>query len=195
MPFGESCAVVLDAGCGEGYYTGRLSDSLSAQGFSPELYGFDISKFAVKAAAKAYKSIAFAVASCFAIPVADGSADCVVDVFAPLVEDEFLRVLRPGGVLILAVPGPRHLFGLKEILYDVPYENEYRETEYAGFSFIRRVAVQDTIHIAGAQTVQNLFAMTPYYWKTPVEGSRRLSETAVLDTEIEFDFLIYRKAG
>lgn len=192
---GNPAPVVLDAGCGEGYYTGRLLDSLSAHGFSPELYGFDISKFAVKAAAKAYKSIEFAVASCFEIPAADGSADCVVDVFAPLVEDEFRRVLRPGGILILAVPGPRHLFGLKEILYDAPYENEYRETEYEGFTFIRRVAVQDTIHIADAQTVQNLFAMTPYYWKTPVEGSRRLSETAALDTEIEFDFLIYRKAG
>lgn len=187
--------VILDAGCGEGYYTGRLTESLHAAGLHPDVYGFDISKFAVKSAAKHYKEISFAVASCFEIPAADSSADFVIDVFAPIVEGEFRRVLKPGGFLILAVPGPRHLFGLKEVLYDAPYENEYRETEYEGFSFQNRIPVRNEIKIKDQQTIQNLFAMTPYYWKTPVEGSRRLSETATLDTEIEFDFLIYRKVG
>lgn len=185
--------VILDAGSGEGYYTGRLYESLLAHGLKPELYGFDISKCAVKAAAKKYRAISFAVASCFEIPAADNSADCIINVFAPIVESELLRVMKPGGFLILAVPGPRHLFGLKEILYDAPYENEYRETEYDGFRFESRTAVRDEIRIQSAQTISDLFAMTPYYWKTPAEGSRRLNNTKELTTEIEFDFLVYRK--
>ena len=44
--------VVLDAGCGEGYYTGRVKAHLDALGIQEEFAGFDISKFAVKAAAK-----------------------------------------------------------------------------------------------------------------------------------------------
>ena len=185
--------VVLDAGCGEGYYTGRLYDDLKTHGFSVEVYGFDISKFAVKAAAKRYRSINFAVGSSFDIPVGSNSADCVINVFAPIVGEELNRVLKPGGFLILAVPGVRHLFGLKQILYDAPYENEYRETEYDGFLFQKRVAVQNQIVIDGNQTIMNLFAMTPYYWKTPVEGSERLRKTDTLSTQIEFDFLIYQK--
>ncbi len=187
--------IVLDAGCGEGYYTGRIYDDLIQHGFSPEVYGFDISKFAVKAAAKRYKAIDFAVGSIFAIPVQSRSADVVVNVFAPIVEAELNRVLKPGGHLILAVPGARHLFGLKEILYDAPYENEYKETQYDGFAFQKRVAVQDNITIHTNQTIMDLFAMTPYYWKTPVEGSERLKKTDTLTTQIEFDFLVYQKVG
>ena len=35
--------------------------------------------------------------------------------------------------------------------------------------------------------------MTPYYWKTPPEGARRLSEAKSLRTEIGFDFLLYQR--
>jgi 23S rRNA (guanine745-N1)-methyltransferase len=187
--------IILDAGCGEGYYTGRLYDDLKGYGLSPQVYGFDISKFAVKAAAKRYKEIAFAVGSIFDIPVQTNVVDCVIDVFAPIVESELNRVLKPGGFLILAVPGARHLFGLKEILYDQPYENEYKETSYEGFAFLRRVAAQDDIRIDGNQTIMDLFAMTPYYWKTTIEGSERLKQTDALSTQIEFDFLVYQKVG
>lgn len=187
--------VILDAGCGEGYYTGGMENQLTARGLSPQIYGFDISKFAVKAAARRYKSISFAVGSIFDIPVRTESVDCVVNVFAPIVEDELNRVLKPGGFLILAVPGARHLFGLKEILYDSPYENEYRETQYRGFRFQKRVAVQKEIQIDQNSSIMDLFAMTPYYWKTPVAGCERLRSTETLFTEIEFDFLIYQKVG
>lgn len=185
--------VLLDAGCGEGYYTGRLREALASNGLAPQLFGFDISKFAVKAAAKKHREISFAVASMFEIPVQSGAADCVFNVFAPIVEDELCRVLRPGGTLILAVPGERHLFGLKEILYENPYENEHRETEYRGFRFQKRVAVPLSLSLHDNDSIMNLFAMTPYYWKTPVEGCERLKNTTALCTEIEFDFLIYQK--
>ena len=105
--------VVLDAGCGEGYYTGRLAQAL---GERARVFGFDISKCAVRAAAKRYREIAFAVGSSFGIPFADAAADLVVNVFAPIVPEELARVVKPGGHLILAVPGERHLYGLKEIL-------------------------------------------------------------------------------
>lgn len=187
--------VVLDAGCGEGYYTGRLSEFLEHHSVQAGIYGFDISKFAVKAAAKKYRNISFAVGSMFGIPVLNESADLVTNVFAPIVPEELNRVTKPDGVMILAVPGEEHLFGLKKILYENPYENEHRETEYAGFTFLERVAVQGEIHTTDPEVMQNLFTMTPYYWKTPKEGCEKLKETESLDTGIEFDFLVYRKAG
>lgn len=185
--------VLLDAGCGEGFYTGRMVRYLQKKWFYPEAYGFDISKYAVREAAKRYPEISFAVGSMFHIPVLEESCGCVTDVFAPIVPEELFRVLRPGGVLILAVPGERHLYGLKEILYEKPYENERKDTEYPGFQFLERTSIKDAIEIHGNNNISDLFAMTPYYWKTPREGCERLRQTETLKTEISFDFLIYRK--
>lgn len=189
----SAAPIVVDAGCGEGYYTARLQIYFAKNDCKAVLAGFDISKFAVKAAAKRYKNTEFAVASMFDIPVADASADCLYAIFAPIVPDEFARVLKPGGSLILAVPGERHLYGLKEILYENPYENEYKETIYEGFTFCKRVPVWGEIYMDNPKTIADLFAMTPYYWKTSIAGSERLKETKELNTEIEFDFLVYRK--
>jgi 23S rRNA (guanine745-N1)-methyltransferase len=187
--------VILDAGCGEGYYTGRLQNKLTENGLNPQIFGFDISKFAIKAASKKYKDIDFAVGSIFNIPVMNCCADIVIDVFAPIVESELNRVLKPKGYLILAVPGVRHLYGMKEILYEAPYENEYKKTEYEGFEFLKRIPVKDDIVITDNQTIVDLFTMTPYYYKTGVDGGQRLKETERLKTHIEFDFLIYKKVG
>ena len=185
---------ILDAGCGEGYYTGRLREEFARRGIHAQIAGFDISKFAVKAAARRYPGIEFAVGSIFGIPAAPASADCVLNVFAPLVPEEFLRVLRPGGTLIIAVPGVRHLYGLKRILYDEPYENECKDTAYDGFSYQERVPVRGEIETRDKKVMQDLFAMTPYYWKTPPQGGERLKNMELFRTEIGFDFLVYRKA-
>lgn len=184
--------VILDAGCGEGYYLRGVADALKESGKTPECYGFDISKFAVKAASKRQKDADFAVASIFHIPVADHSADCLLNVFAPMVPEEFSRVMKPGSLFLFAVPAERHLFGLKEILYENPYENEHKETDYPGFEFVKRVPVSGMLHLTDPKQIQNLFAMTPYFWKTPIEGSRAIAAATELTTEIAFDFLVYR---
>lgn len=189
---GKKSPVLLDAGCGEGYYTAALWQSLSAVCESPVVCGFDISKFAVKAAAKC-KPLSLAVASCFDIPIADHSADVLTAVFSPIVPGEFARVIKPGGMMVLAVAAPRHLMGLKELLYEKPYENERKDTEYEGFKFERRVEITAEAQLDDNASVQNLFAMTPYYWKTPIEGSRRLAAAQSLYTELGFDLLVYRR--
>ena len=129
----------------------------------------------------------------FDIPVADNCCDLVLNVFAPIVPAEFARVLRAGGVLLIAVPSERHLLGLKEILYEVPYENEKTETEYEGFDFLERIPLRGTITLTEPEQIANLFSMTPYYWKTSQAGSERLRQATRLETEIGFDLLLYRR--
>lgn len=43
------------------------------------------------------------------LPVQDAAADVILDVFAPRSGQEFARVLRPGGVLVVVTPAPGHL--------------------------------------------------------------------------------------
>lgn len=118
----------LDAGCGEGYYTKELGEALGG-----EVYGIDISKDALRYAAKQIKNGSFAVASAYSLPFSDDSFSLITAVFSPLAEKEFKRVLTSDGTLIMAIPGRYHLFGLKSVLYDKPYEN----TVYRGLRISR----------------------------------------------------------
>lgn len=184
---------ILDMGCGEGYYSRAIAQELTRQGLAFELLGLDIAKPAVRRAAKhAPEHCSYAVASCFACPVKDGWADVAVNVFAPFAREETLRVLRSGGTFLYAVPGPRHLFGLKEVLYETPYENPVQTVEYPGFSDEGAVDAEGTIRVEGT-AVQDLFCMTPYYWKTPREGAERLAQCTEITTPIQFRFLKFRK--
>lgn len=182
--------VVLDAGCGEGYYTARLDGALREAGLRPHTAGFDISKAAAKAAAK--RGLDIAVASCFRAPVADNRVDFQLSVFAPIVPGELRRVMKPGGRLVLAVPGPRHLWEMKEILYDRPYENKRQDTAYPGFQFEKRETLTGRLPLKDKTAIADLFAMTPYYWKTPRGGAEKLAAIDRLETAVAFDLLCYK---
>ena len=180
---------IVDAGCGEGSYDAYLYKAL---GDEPAIVGFDLSKETVRLAAKLLPEAAFCVGGSFCAPVRDGWADLLLNIFSPFAGAEFRRMLRPGGHLVYAVPTARHLYGLKEVLYDQPYENEVKDTAYEGFTFVRSVEAAAQLTLTG-DAVQQLFAMTPYYWNTPADGAARLQACKSLTTEIGFRYLVYQK--
>ena len=181
--------LLLDAGCGEGYYTAVLRERL------PKLscVGIDISKEAVKLAARRNPEGEFAVASAFHLPLAPESCDAVLCVFAPLAGEEFLRVLRPGGRLYCAFPGKRHLLELKEVLYDRVRLNEENPHALAGFCWEESIPLAFSIHLPDRQAIQDLYAMTPYYYRTPKAGAARLAALESLDCRCEFEIAVFRK--
>ena len=189
---GDSPAI-LDAGCGEGYYTAGIYSALCAAGKSPRMAGIDISKFILRTAAKREKAIEFAVASSYRLPLADESVDVLVNCFSPLALEEFRRVLKPGGAFLYVVPAADHLWELKQVLYDQPYPNEEKETPYEGFSYEQIVPVEATITLDNQTDIHNLFQMTPYYWKTPKSGSDRLAALEQLTTRISFRIHTFKK--
>lgn len=185
--------VLLDSGCGEGWYTAGLFQALSAQGKHPRAAGVDISKFALRKAAKRLPEGEFAVASVYRLPLPDQSADLITNVFSPLAAEEFERILRPGGHYLYVVPSARHLWQMKEVLYPQPYENPVKQEDYPGFEHTGTVPVRYTISMDDPAHWMALFHMTPYAWKTPKEGIQRLEHLSHLDTEIGFDIHIYRR--
>ena len=185
---------ILDAGCGEGYYTAGIHQALTEAGRQPRMAGIDISKFILRSAAKRTKAVEFAVASCYRLPLADESVDLLLDCFSPLAAEEFRRVLRPGGTFLYVVPAADHLWQLKEVLYDHPYPNEEKEVLYEGFTLEQVVPVEADITLENREDIHNLFQMTPYYWKTPKEGAERLSALETLTTRIAFRIHVFRKA-
>lgn len=184
--------VLLDSGCGEGYYTAGICERLRTQGLDARVAGVDLSRSALKKAARRTKEAEFAVASAYHLPVADGAADVLLNCFSPLALEEFRRVLRPGGTYLYVVPGARHLWELKQVLYDAPYENTEEETPYEGFVYENIIPVEFSMEL-DAPALRDLFRMTPYYWKTPRSGSERLAALKCLRVTASFRVHQFRK--
>ena len=109
---GEQVTLV-DSGCGEGYYTAGVVSALGQDGRTVEAAGVDISKFALRHAARRSRETEFAVGSAYHLPVSGHRADLLINCFSPLATEEFHRVLRPGGVFFYVVPAPEHLWEMK----------------------------------------------------------------------------------
>ncbi len=184
-------ATVLDCGCGECYYTHKISELLP----DAHIMGIDVSKDAVNYGCKRNKSLDLAVASVYAMPVADLSVDTAVSIFAPQATEEFARVLKPDGHLIMAIGGENHLWSLKKAVYEIPYKNEPTDYALEGFEFIGKKELKYTIDLKSAEDIKNLFSMTPYYHKTSREDIAKLDNLTQLTTEIEFEILIYKKVS
>ena len=184
---------LLDSGCGEGYYTTALFQALAREGRAPSAAGVDISKFALRRAARRLKEGEFAVASVYRLPLAPRSVDLLTNVFSPLCPEEFARVLRPGGLFCYVVPSARHLWEMKQVLYAKPYENPVKREDYPGFVWQGADQVRCTLSLSSNQDIMALFGMTPYAWKTPKEGVDRLSALEQLDCQAGFDIHVYRK--
>lgn len=185
--FAERQGSVLDICCGEGYYTAAL-------GRNPNLsvYGFDISREMVRLAAKRGGGRYF-VANMASIPIADESIDYAIHLFAPFHEASFARVLRSGGRLITVIPGQKHLFGLKQALYETPYENDEQLPQTTNLKLIHTTKVTEFITLQSQEDIQSVFRMTPYYFHTSQQDKEKLLSLSQLATAVEFLIAEYEK--
>lgn len=183
----QSIQVLVDAGCGQGYYTNAIHEACHC-----ETFGFDLSKYAVDEASKAHNGAFYGVCNIFHMPLSDECADALVSVFAPIDIRENARVLKQKGIFLKVAPGPKHLIDMKKVLYQDVYENEI-ETGYDGFELITEELLEDEILLQDQADIKALFQMTPYYWRTPKESVDKLFRMERLQTMIQFHITCYRK--
>lgn len=188
---GKRGMFILDVGCGECYYTSKVAAALEKH--APIVAGIDISKDALASGAKRSKNIELAVASAYDIPVADGRADVILNLFAPHSDSEFYRILQTGGTLVRVFPAARHLWELKAALYDTPYENEVGDFEIDGFDMTDKTELKYNIELCSNADVMNLFKMTPYSYKTGTEDEKKLDGIEKIATRVEFMIITYKK--
>lgn len=190
----ENTETVLDAGCGEGYYLSNLKDSIKEISRSDiALFGMDISKSAVNMAASRDKDINFLVGSSFNIPVKDESIDFIIRNFAPGDPEEFRRILKKNGKLLVVTPGIMHLFQLKEALYEKARKNEEKQGDFQGFKPIDHREIKYEIELTDNCDIKNLVSMTPYYWSITDETRNSLDTINFIKTTLHFNIDIYEK--
>ena len=103
--------VVLDAGCGDGFYLGSLARQI---GF--DAHGVDISIPAVDAAARRYPECEWIVANADrSLPYGDRSFSIVLSITGRMNAGEFRRVLRDDGRLLVALAAADDLIELRGV--------------------------------------------------------------------------------
>lgn len=181
----------LDCGCGTGYYTEKCSDNI-IQG-----YGLDISKQAIKVASKKHnknKNIFYFVSSSKDIPLKDKSVDLILNIFAPYFNNEFSRVLKDNGYLIIVSSNDNHLYELKQLIYDNPYYNDHTGKEVIkldSFTLIDEKKINYHITVNN-EDLMNLFMMTPYYYKTKEKDINKLNHVNTLDITVSFNISVLK---
>lgn len=187
--------IVVDAGCGEGYYLRRLRSHLHVRDQAALLCGMDISKHGIRVAAKRDPAGLYAVAGTYRMPVLPDRVDVLLTHFSPVSATDFRRVVRPGGVVLVGGPGEAHLFSFKELLYDAPARHEPEATlaDETGFEVITAHRIRYPLRLRGPGQVANLLLMTPFFWSVPPETQARLAAMDELDTEVDVIVHAYRR--
>ncbi len=172
-------SVIVDAGCGEGYYLEQLRAQLPASRLcTPTMIGFDISRSAVQAATRRFAAT-WLVASNRNIPLASGRADCLLSLFGFPVYESFREVLKEDGTLLVVTAGPQHLIELREVLYpSVRYSEStvVQQAQAAGFALGATSTLQFNTAPLGQLQIHQLLSMTPHLFRTNLAGKERAAQ-------------------
>ena len=158
-----SAKIVLDIGCGEGFYSRKLQESHSGKTF----YAFDISKDSVQIAAKSEPNWAvnWFVGDLARLPIKDASMDILLDIFSPANYGEFRRVLSKDGILIKVIPTKNHLKEIRQKVQDQLTNKDYSNQDIKNhfqehFTILSSQTASLTKTITADQ-LQALLSMTP----------------------------------
>jgi 23S rRNA (guanine745-N1)-methyltransferase len=177
--------IVLDVGSGPGTYLahalraadGRLGvapDASAPAGSRPGPrlgVALDLSAVAIRRAARVHERAGAVVGDVTErLPVVDGAAAVLLDVFAPRNQTEYARVLHPDGVLAVVTPRTGHLAELAEATISVDPEKERRLHDSLTPSFALRSAEDVTWTMAlSAEDVHDVVHMGPSHHHAAAE--------------------------
>ena len=182
---------VLDLGCGEGSFGPALFPN-GAAGFC----GMDLSKRAVKLAAKGWPEATWVLANADRpLPVADLSVHCVMSLFGRRPTSEMFRVLVPGGCCIIAVPGEEDLIELRETVQQTGHlrsrwEAVVQELVDAGLEFVEHRLWRQQLELQ-PDAIADALAMT--YRAVRRSQQSRVETLTVMNVTLAADLLLLRR--
>ncbi|MEG2688612.1 MAG: methyltransferase domain-containing protein [Clostridia bacterium] len=186
-------ATLLDAGVGVGYYIKTIETARAERNITDNVFGVDISKCAVKCAAKSNPKATIAVASVYNLPFASDSFDVVLCVFSPFAVAEYLRVLKKGGYLIVVTPSENHLIEMRKLLYAENTRTVETSLPTEGLDILKKVELSFPLALASTQDIAQLIEMTPYIYRAPKTAVDNLLSLDKLDATADFNLTVITK--
>ena len=184
---------IADIGCGEGWYMGQLQQPLATSDSC--FFGVDMSKTAVRMAAKRYSSAQFVVADVWhKLPFVDDSISVLLNLFAPRNPAEFARALAPGGLLLIVIPQPHHLQQLRQQLGLLNIEAEKQKKIVAQMADLFKLQAVHPLAIEmdlADEALANLVQMTPNYWHWTTAVQEKLTQLSHTRITAAFDILTF----
>lgn len=190
----SSDASLLDIGCGEGYYTDYFSQKLLTQNSQAAVFGLDVSKAAIRYAAKRYKSVHFCVGTSHRLPFADASFGGIVRIYAPCKAEELSRILIAKGILITVTPAAEHLQELKALIYDEVKLHSVKEENLPDFILLDETRLNYKMSLTGNEA-HELLSMTPFAWRASEGVKQGLLLSELKDYTADFLIRVYQCQG
>ncbi|MBM7633336.1 putative RNA methyltransferase [Geomicrobium sediminis] len=180
---------ILDIGCGEGSHLRRIIEKFQTS----VGVGLDSSKEGIALATSQMDRLLWTVANVEELPIATGSIDVVLNIFSPLNSREFTRVLKPGGVIIKAIPGKRYLQELRDELYGEKgrsLDTTDAITNYAKrFEVLEHRSVSQQVEVK-REFIPALIDMTPASWDATDEQKQALLTFEQLNVTVDVEVFI-----
>ena len=181
--------VLIDAGCGEGYYSSALAGRIEGL----QIIAFDIAADAIVCAAKSKENVAWTIADVTNIPVKDGICDILLDVFTPASYKEFGRILKKGGYILKVIPGSNHLKELRKAAREQLKNKDYSGDDVSDYfeqhyDILSQETLTNTMPI-DQETLKTLTEMTPLLFDVDVS---RLDLSEISEITVEAQLIIGR---
>lgn len=197
--------VIVDAGCGEGYYTSLLQDKLlhhnkcnRISGAAPAVVGVDISKWAIGAAAKRHKHCYWVVANNKELPLAQGRIDVITSLFGFETWGPWAQLQNNGQLVAVVNAGPRHLIELRSLIYNdvkIHEPDKHVGAAAAGYECIAESSISYSCPVREPGLLESILNMTPHAHRTDADALERVRAVIQLDLEIDTVLRIYQRKG
>ena len=185
--YGDKNAAIFDAGCGEGFYTHQHKTEHNS------VYGVDIAKETIKIAAKRYQDCFFSVATLSDLPYVNEQFGWIYSVYAPILENEFTRILQKNGYFLTVTPADNHLFELKSMIYRQANKHDTTKQVIEKLTLVEEQRLNYPMNFSDSNDLLNLLAMTPFAFKASDELITQLKQQKQFSCQADFVLRLYQK--